>query len=270
VAQGRRVNVPRPVACWLATTQGVGVPPIAQGYDSMLQLLEASGMDLRAWAVAWARALPAVALVPAFGLRATPIPVRAAVALLLAASVAPALRPVAAAELWWPMLLLGEAARGLPVALTAALALWAATMAGGLIDNLRDGREQSSLPNVEPMSTPTGTLLSMLVAVAFLQGGGPARIAAALAAPELQIVGPLTMAVHSLSAGIGLAVAVAAPLVVASILFEVAAALAARAAAPTLISSLAAPLRSLAVLAVTALLLERMLGLLVGATRAAL
>jgi type III secretory pathway component EscT len=240
---------------------------LAVDYASLLRAFETIEIELSSWAAAWARVLPAVALVPAFGLRAVALPVRAAVALMLAASFAPAIRPVAADGQFWPLLLIGEAIRGLPVALTAAVALWTATMAGGLIDNLRGGREHSGLPNVEQGTTHLGALMSVLVAVAFLHTGGPARVAASLAAARPEVVGPLTVAADNLAVGIGLAVAVAAPVLVASIVFEVGAALGARAAAPTVVASLLAPLRSLSILAVSAVLFERMHGLLVVVAR---
>ena len=238
----------------------VAAPPLLESLD---RVIESSGLDLGAWGLAWARTLPAVAIVPAFGLRAVPVPVRVAMAVVLAASVAPAMRPIAESGGSWPLLLLLEVGRGLPVALTAAVALWAATMAGGLIDNLRNVKDSLALPNVEQGATPTGALLAMLVAVAFLQTGGPARVAEALSDPGLSIVVPLTRAVHNLKSGIELAVAVAAPVLVASVVVEVGAALIARAMSPAFVQPLLAPLRSIAILGVAAVFFDRMLELLV-------
>jgi flagellar biosynthesis protein FliR len=226
--------------------------------------------DLASWALAWARVLPTILLVPAFGLGALALPLRLSVGLVLAASVAPALRPVAAAPGSWPLLLLEEALRGLPVALAAATALWAATMAGGLIDNLRGTREPAALPNVESGATPTGVLLSMLAAIAFLETGGAARVAAALVEPAALTIPPLARAAFDLASGIELAVAVAAPLLVVAIVAEVALGLLLRASGPDLLASVAAPLRSLLILGAAALLLDRMLELLVLASRRAL
>ena len=227
--------------------------------DWITDAAQAAGMDLRAWGIGWARAVPTVLLVPAFGLRAVALPVRLALMLVLAASTAPAIRPIPALLGPWPIVVLMEAAKGLPVALTAAVALWVASMAGGLVDNLRGARETALLPNVDSGATPTGALLSMLVAVAFLESGGPARVAEAIAVPELELLGPLTRAVFDLAAGIQLAVAVAAPVVVVAIVFELGGALMARAAAPALVQPLLSPLRSLAILLVLALLLDRLL-----------
>ncbi len=229
--------------------------------QTLAQTIEDSGIDLGAWGLAWARVLPSITLVPAFGLRAFAGPARAVLGLALAASIAPALRPIAT-NVSWPVALVSELARGLPVAITASVALWAATMAGGAIDDLRGNRDKAGLPNVESGATPVGAMMSMLVAIAFLESGGPARIAAALADPDLDFMGPLEHAAYNLSSGIQLAVAVATPLIVASVVVEVASALVARAANPAWVQPLLAPLRSLALLAVLALVLERMVALL--------
>jgi len=230
--------------------------------QTLSDALELGGLDLRAWGVAWARVAPSIALVPAFGLRAIPGPARIALGLAMAAGIAPALAPVAAGSMPWPALLLVEAAKGLPVALTAAGALWAATMTGGVIDNLRGGRERADLPTVEQGGTPVGVLLSMLVAIAFLESGGPARMAEALAAPGLAFHAPLARAAIDLAHGIELAVAVAAPVLAASIVVEVGGALVARAASPAFIQPLLWPLRSIAILGVAAIVFNRIAGLL--------
>ena len=232
-------------------------------YQLIAQTLENSGLDLRAWGLAWARVSPSIALVPAFGLRAVPVQVRIALGLAMALGIAPALAPLASSDRPWPVQLLVEAAKGLPVAIAAAVALWAASMAGGLVDNLRGGREQVSIPVVERGATPTGVLLSMLVALAFLQGGGPARVAQALSEPALTFSNPLARAAQDLAAGTHLAIAVAAPVLAASIVIEVSGALVARAATPAFIQPLLAPLRSIAILGIAALLFDRMVALLV-------
>ena len=140
--------------------------------DSVSRLLDGAGYDLRSWGLAWARVTPSVTLIPAFGLRAVPGPARVALALALGACIAPALAG-RAIEGPWAAQLLVEFLRGLPVAVGAATGLWLATMVGGLADNLRGSQLSSALPVVERGSTPSGTLLAMLVAVLFLQSGGP-------------------------------------------------------------------------------------------------
>ena len=149
------------------------------------------------------------------------------------------------------------------MAITAAVALWIAVMVGGLIDNLRASQETSALPIVDPDSTPTGALLTLLVAIAFLQGGGAAHAAAAVARAESVSSGGLQNLVVTLSSGIGVAVAVATPLVMVTIVVEVANALLARAASPAFLLPTLAPLRSLAVLGATALVLDRIVEFLV-------
>jgi type III secretory pathway component EscT len=232
--------------------------------DTLNAAVESGGLDLRAWGLAWARFAPTLALVPAFGLRAVPAPARIVLGLALAASIAPAVGAAAEPVHPWPIALAIEAARGLPVALAAAIALWTATMAGGLIDDLRGARERSGLPNIEPGATPSGALLSMLAAILFLETGGAARVARALSDPALQFSDPLARAAANLVAGIELAIAIAAPIVVVAIVVEVASALVARAAHPAHVQPVLAPLRSIAILGVAALLLDRMLELVAG------
>lgn len=225
------------------------------------EVLARGGVDLSRLGMAWARVAPSVALVPAFGLRAFPAPARVTLGLALALVVAPGLPGLGATSLAWPVALVVEAAKGVPIAIGAAATLWAATMAGGLIDDLRGARETSALPNVESGATPLGALFSILAAVLFLESGGPARVLSALGRPDLGFSQPLLGALANLIGGVELALAVAAPLVVASVVVEIASSLVARAASPAYIQPLLAPLRSLALLAVAALVLERMLEL---------
>ena len=224
---------------------------------SFAEALARSGVDIEALGLAWARALPVVTIVPAFGLRAVAAPARPVMALVLGASILPSLVPVAAASTRpWFVLALLEAARGLPVALAAAVPLWAATMAGGLGDALRGAQDAPSMPTVEGRASPLGVLLSLLACAIFLATGGPARVALALAQPPTDR--PLQGAADALVSGITLAIALGGPLLAASVVVEAAAALIARATAPTQVAALVAPLRALATLAVFAVLLERL------------
>lgn len=220
--------------------------------------LSLTSSDLEAWGLAWARVAPTIALVPALGLRALPGPARAVLALGMAAVIAPALRPMAASEGPWALRLLLETVRGLPIALAAAIPLWAATMVGGVIDALRGANEQLSSPLVEGRPTALGIVFSLMASLVFLATGGPARLASALADASLDVAHPLTRAAHDLAAGISIAVALAAPLIAASIVVEVAGALVARAASPAQLHALLAPIRTFALLAMTALVFDRM------------
>ena len=227
----------------------------------MQPLLATLGVDLRGWALAWARVSPALTLVPAFGLNALPAQTRAALGLALAVSIAPSLRPEQLSAPLGVALIL-EAARGLPVALAAAGALWAAGMAGGLADNLRGARETQTLPVLDEDVSPLGALLSLLVALIFLEGGGAARVAAALTSNVTISYGVLWQVTVGLTHSIELALAVAAPIVAVSIIAELANALIARSATPAHVVALLAPLRSVLILVAFALLFERMASLL--------
>lgn len=231
--------------------------------------LASSGVDLAALGLAWARAMPSVVLVPAFGLRALPAPARVVMGLAFGASVFPALAPVASsATQSWPVLLLVEAARGLPVAVAAAVPLWAATMAGGLADALRGSQETLSAPTVEGRATPLGVPLSMLGCAIFLATGGPARVVVALALHPVK-AHPLLAAVDDIVGGVMLAVALGGPLLAAAVVVELAAALVARAAAPAQVHALIAPLRALGTLAVMAVVFERLATALAKSVQAA-
>jgi flagellar biosynthesis protein FliR len=219
------------------------------------------GEDPTAWALAWARAVPLVIIVPAFGLGAVAAPVRVALALGIAGAIAPALRGTVdpSVPLWFA--LLREAGRTLPLALGTAAILWAAIMAGGLVDNLRGAHEGTELPILEQPATPLGALFGLLVALGFLETGGVERVARVLSAPRLQT--SFAVAAERLADSVGIAVAIAAPLVVGSILIELASAFVARAASPAYVAPLVAPVRSLGVLFVVWLALERIVELLV-------
>jgi len=224
--------------------------------------LSTGGVDIVALGLAWARATPAVVLVPAFGLKAVPAPARTVFALALAASIFPAVTPIAPLGTTpWGLLAFAEFVRGIPIALAAAIPLWAATMAGGVVDALRGSNDQVSVPTVEGRATPLGVPLSILACTLFLATGGPSRVAMALATRPLD-GHPFLAAAHDITGGIELAVAIAAPLLAAAIVIEIAAALIARASTPAQIHALLAPVRALGLLAVLALVFERLSGAL--------
>jgi type III secretory pathway component EscT len=239
--------------------------PLSPPHTDLAQILQpmlaALGVDLRGWALAWARVAPALTLLPAFGLNALPAPTRAALGLALAVSIAPSLQPMQAPVPFGLALLL-EAARGLPVAIAASGALWAAGMAGGLADNVRGARETQALPVVDEGSSPLGALLSLLVALVFLEGGGAARVVSALSTNPTVSHGVVWQVALGLTHAIELALAVAAPVVAVSIVLELANALIARAATPAHVVALLAPLRSILILICFGLLFERMASLL--------
>ncbi len=215
--------------------------------------------DIPGVAIAWARFAPTIALVPAFAMRGYPAALRGVIGLALAVCILPAIRPLEVdPTLTQTLLLMAESAmRGVPIAIATAVPLWAATMAGGIIDTFRGAPESSHFPFIDgDRNAAIGTLFTLLASSFFFASGAPSRVAAALIAPTLA-QGPLSVAVHDLTAGISLAVSLAAPLFAATMVIEVAAALIARAAAPAQLFALIAPLRAVAILAITALAFQR-------------
>ena len=215
--------------------------PAPSFVTEVLHAADAAGLDLAATGYAWARVAPTVAIVPAFGLRALPAAARGALGVALALAIAPAVAVHlhgGASSFPWPLLLLLEVVRGLPVALAAAIPLWGATMVGGVVDSLRGDSSQLTSPVVDGQTTSLGVLFSLLATSLFLAGGGAARVVAVLAGLDAGAAGALDLAplpllvavVHQLAAGLEMAVALAAPLLVAAVIVEVGGALIARAA----------------------------------------
>ncbi|WP_394826261.1 EscT/YscT/HrcT family type III secretion system export apparatus protein [Pendulispora albinea] len=245
-------------------------PPtsVAGLLGAVIQAFTGAGVDLPALGLAWARVLPTVLIVPAFGLRALPTPLRAILGAMLALCIFPAVVADAGAHARepWPLLLLENFLHGLPVALAAAIPLWAATMAGNLVDTLRGARDAWNADTVEGKASHLGIAFALLASTLFLQSGGPSRIALALATTDFP-AHPLLAAVRDLSAGITLAVALGGPLLAASIVLEVAVALVARASFPAQIYAVFPPLRALGLLVVMALVFERIAFVLARAIR---
>jgi flagellar biosynthetic protein FliR len=227
-------------------------------FDALAALL---GADFRAWALAWARVLPVLILVPAFGLSAVALPIRILLGATLAVAIAPAVGVVPLEPAPFLVALGGEVLRGLPLALATSALLWAAIMAGGLADNLRGGRESADVALFDEPLPAFSVLFGMLVAIAFLESGGAERLALALSAPRSDVT--FAAAAERLVRALNLAVAIAAPLLAGSVLIEIAGAFVARAAAPAYVLPLLAPLRSLGVLAICLFGLERLVELLV-------
>ena len=115
--------------------------PPASLLEALGVVFAENGVDPRAWALGLARATPAVTLVPAFGLSAVPPATRLALGLTLGLCIAPALAGDVNGGGPFVVALVREAFVGLPVALLAALCVYVAAMAGGLVDDLCGGRE---------------------------------------------------------------------------------------------------------------------------------
>jgi flagellar biosynthesis protein FliR len=227
--------------------------------DAISAETSASGQSLAAWGIAWARVLPTAIAVPAFGLGFLPLPLRAALGFGLAVSVAPALSVTALpAGVPWPLLVIGEAARGVPVALVAATALFAASVAGGVADVALGARLGRLTAPFGKDGSPFATLLGLAAAILFLDGGGAARVASRLAEPELGITRPLAAAVRDLASGIDVGASIGAPLLAVAVVIEITLGLASREFGTLRLDTVSAPLRALAVLVATAALFERM------------
>jgi len=238
------------------------VAPAPDIAGALLLEFQKQGLEFPRYVSALMRVLPSVLIIPAFGLSAVALPIRLTLGAALAFSVAPALSANVSGV--GPLAYALEFARGLPVALSASAVLWASSMTGALADELRGNTGSLRSIGLES-STPLGTLLSLMVALVFLVSGGPERLVRALSHENL-VFSPL-VAVHDLVAGLGLAVAVAAPLVVVSVVVDVGVALASRVAFPVPLQQVLSPLKPFVLLCVVALLLERMLELFALALR---
>lgn len=238
-------------------------------FDALSAIFAENGVDPRAWALGLARATPAVTLVPALGLGAVSAQTRLVLGLAFGLCLAPALASRVSAEGGLLIALSREALLGLPVALLASLSIYVAAMAGGLIDDLRGARESVTLPSLPEQMPPVASLFALLASIAFLETGGAARVVGALAAPLLSVRFSWPNVVQALAGSVELAFAIAAPLVVASALLEAGSALIARAATPAFIGPVLAPLKSVVLLGILALVLERMAELLVLVARSA-
>ncbi len=228
--------------------------------ESWLSVVELSAADLRGWGLAYARVAPTITLVPAFGMRAVPGPARILLGLTLGLSIAPALAPLEGSGVPWPALMLWQVALGLPVAIVAATGIWVLVMVGGLVDELGGSRAELQSPILERPIGPVGMLLGLLGCLLFLESGGPARVAAALMQEQsVNLTTPALRAVLHLTGGIRLAVALAALLLAASLVLQLASALITRAASPAHLSPALEPLRSLSLIVLIALLLDRIL-----------
>ena len=225
-----------------------------------------AGVDLAALGLAWARVTPTIVLVPAFGLRALPAAARGVLGVMLALCIYPAVQPAHLADAPWSVLLVSEVMTGLPVAIATATVLWAVTMVGGMLDNLRGAQDAVQVPVIDGRTTPMSVPFALLASVVFLSTGGPARVAHALATAPIPDH-PILSAVGALTSAIALAVSIGAPLLVASLVIEVTAAVIARAASPAQVHALLAPMRTMGLLVVCGVVLDRIAQLVAIAVR---
>lgn len=243
------------------------LPSDAALWSLVMHALERLGVSWQQLLLAWGRVLPFVTIVPAFGSRLMPAPARAVFGIGLAALLVPAVAQQfpASDQSHWIVGFIGELLRGLPVALSAGGLIWAATMAGGLVDDLRGASQQQSLV-FQDARTPLATFVGLFAITGFLQLGG---VEATLTLLTTSATEPsLPRAVHDLVQALRIAFALSAPVLCVSVVWEVAGALIARAASPAHIQALLAPLRALVVLGAFALVLPAFFELLVTLLRA--
>ncbi|HVZ36477.1 MAG TPA: flagellar biosynthetic protein FliR [Polyangiaceae bacterium] len=222
--------------------------------SALLVELAHAGIDPSAWLLGAARLAPSVLLIPAFGLRALPAPARLVFAFALAASVLPAFEPLARLERPWLWAVAVEVGQGLPVAVGAASTLWAASMAGNLIDQLGSAGAAS-----EEAAGPFGILLSLASAAAFFELGGAERVTSALCSSDPLTPAGIREVVRGLIAGIDVGVLLLAPVLVLLIFLELFQGLLARATGGLSWAAVTPALRSLVLLAALALVLDRLL-----------
>lgn len=238
--------------------------------EALATEVHAAGGSLVLWGIAWARVLPTVLLVPAFGLGVVPPFLRVAIGFALAVSFAPALHATAlATSAPWPVLLAGALGRGVPVAVAASVSLLAAMVAGGVADTAAGlSRARAASTPFGAGSSPLATLMALAAAVVFLDTGSAAAVVTRLSASGPDSAEPLARAAFDLAAGVGLGAAIGAPILVVAVVLDLATLVAARELPALRVPSTLAPLRTLVVLVATAALLDRMVeAVLVQGTR---
>lgn len=219
--------------------------------------------ELRRLLLGWFLWAPTALLVPAVGWVGTPLTFRLALGLGLGLglAVAPYAAPSAAATHgFW--LELGRALLlGCTVGVGVAAVFWAALMVGGVADRMGRLRAEAT-QEVLPQGS-TSLLFGLLTALFFLAGGGVSRVSSALA--ELawsSAEGLAARMADTCVASITLAVTVATPVLLATLLLEGVSGLVARSAPPLVVDALLGPLKALAFLLLLALALEPMMGAL--------
>jgi len=234
-----------------------------------------------ATALGGARVLPVIWMVAPLGGPRLPATIRVGFALLLALVAAPALVATAGAGaladlsvLHFMLLLARELVVGLCLALVASAAFRAAEIAGRLGDTLRGANVAEILvPTAEERASPLGVLYLLLATIVFLQIGGVPRLVEALLSSyqTLPVGGGLgepaarrgALVVLAASAKlIASGVALAAPVVVALWLTDLALGLVARAAPSVPVYFLGLPLKGLLAIGVVLLGLAALQGAL--------
>jgi flagellar biosynthesis protein FliR len=230
-----------------------------------------------------ARATPIVWMVAPLGGPRLPTPVRAGLALLLAALASPALIASAgaaalaqASAVELALAFAREVLVGLCLGFVASAAFRAAEIAGRLGDTLRGANIAEILvPTAEERSSPLGVLYLLITTIIFLQIGGVPRLCDALldSYRVLPVGGGLDAgAAHRAAAVVTVAsarliasgVALAAPVIVALWLTDLALGLVARAAPQVPVYFIGLPLKGLLAIGLVLLCLGTLQAALVG------
>ena len=236
-----------------------------------------------ATALGAARVLPVIWMVAPLGGPRLPATIRVGFALLLALVAAPALVATAGAGaladlsvLHFTLLLAREIIIGLCLGMVASAAFRAAEVAGRLGDTLRGANVAEILvPTADERASPLGVLYLLLATIVFLQIGGVARLVEALMSSyqALPIGGGLEplatrraalVVVVASAKLIASGLALAAPVVVALWLTDLALGLIARAAPSVPVYFLGLPLKGLLAIGVVLLGLGMLQGALAG------
>ncbi|NRA34392.1 MAG: flagellar biosynthetic protein FliR [Polyangiaceae bacterium] len=216
--------------------------------------------ELHAWGIAFARLLPTMFLLPAFGLGLMPTSVRWAIGGALALALCPAiLASGGTSEVEWGAAAVARAMlSGMPVAVSAAVPLWVAITAGGMAHDLLGQGHAGAEP--APCHIPLGFLFLLVGSFVFLQSGALMPVLARLAAVDdsWSLIG----IAEKITAGISLAVAVAAPIAVAAVVVDLTLALMQRQLPNLSVSMVLAPVRAVVLLGAVALSLDGMLWVL--------
>jgi type III secretion protein T len=228
---------------------------------TLATLFEAFGAQLLVLALASARFIALVNVFPAFTRLGLAGLARTAVAVVLALPLLPAIAPDAAATVvaqppLLAMLMVKEAAVGAGLGLLYGIPFWAAESAGDLIDHQRGSEAALSPdPSGATESTPYGTLLVLVLLVLFFAGGGlPIALEGFYAShrvwPAVQLFPASgraagTLALLLLDRLLRLAFVLAAPIVLALLLAELALGLIGRIAPQLNVFELALTVKSL-------------------------
>jgi flagellar biosynthetic protein FliR len=223
--------------------------------------------NARLLTLAAARTVPLALAIPVLGGPAFPMPLRLALGLGLAVLCLPVLSsaPAAASALGWGLLAAREVLVGVVMGFVVASFFRAAEAAGELTDVLRTGDSPSApSPLGGGQSGPLGSLFLLLAAVVFLETGGLGHVASSLArsyeaiplhAPMAEAYPRTAAMVVILASGklIEAAVGLAAPVMVALLLVDVALGIVGRAVPRLPIPVIAVPTKALLGLAVVLL-----------------